>query len=113
MQAARSAEGDQGKPARIVAALDRHHANGFLHGGVHDADDAGGKLVERQGRLLLLQPGGNEAARALEIKLEVAAEKTVGLKASKDEVSVGDGWESAATITNRTWVGAGGFRADA
>src|SRR5579884_935548 len=46
VESACSAEGDESEAARIVPALDRNDANGFLHGGVHDADNAGGELLE-------------------------------------------------------------------
>ena len=49
VKASGAAEGDQGEVAGIAAALDGDDADGFLHGGVDDADHAGGELIEREG----------------------------------------------------------------
>ena len=48
MQSSRTPEGHQREVSRIVTALDRHHPDRLLHGGVYDPDDAAGKLLKRQ-----------------------------------------------------------------
>ena len=48
VQASGAAEGDEREVARVAAALDGNYADGFLHGGVDDADDAGGEFFQRQ-----------------------------------------------------------------
>ena len=68
--------------ARIAAALDADHADGFLHGGVDHTNDSGGKLIERKFGVVLLKPFLCDKAGADEIESEVAAEKARGLKAT-------------------------------
>ena len=46
VEASGAAEGDQREIAGVVAALDGDDADGFLHGGVDDADDSGGELFQ-------------------------------------------------------------------
>src|SRR5580658_6092403 len=75
VEASGAPEGYQGEVAGIAAALDRDYADGFLHGGVHDADYAGGETFESERTSLLLQPFSSDAAGAIEIESEVAAEE--------------------------------------
>src|ERR1035437_444249 len=44
VQASGAAEGNEREVAGVAATLDRDNANGFLHGGVDDADHSGSEL---------------------------------------------------------------------
>ena len=113
VKASSTPEGNEREVAGIAAALDGNDADGFFHGGVDDADDAGGELIDCQATSLLLEKFLREAAGAIEIEREVSAKKTGGLEATKEKVGVGHGGLSAASVTDGTRIGAGGFRADA
>ena len=54
-----------------------------------------------------------DAAGAVEIESEVAAEKTRGLQAAEKKIGVGDGGLRAASVADGAGIGAGGFGADA
>src|SRR5580704_11001170 len=43
-----AAKGDEGEVAGIASPFDGDDANGFFHGRVDDADDAGGEFFERE-----------------------------------------------------------------
>ena len=51
VEASRAAKGYEGEVARVAAALDGDDADGFLHGRVDDANDAGSETVERESEL--------------------------------------------------------------
>src|SRR5580658_5853818 len=80
VQADRSAEGNQDELSRIVASLDRDHANCFLHGRVHHTNNARGKLFQRKFATLFLQPRGHDSAGSLQIECEVAPKKTMRMQ---------------------------------
>ena len=82
VEASGAAESYERVIARIAAAFDGDDADGFLHGGVDDADYAGGKLLDGQRGLLLVQPFGCDAAGALEIESEISSQETRGLQAA-------------------------------
>src|SRR6202521_5753324 len=113
MQPASAAEGHQHKPSRVVATLNRNHANGFLHGRINHANDSRCKLFEREFATLLLQPGGNDSAGAFQVEREIATKKTMRLQASQDQIRIRDRGLSAATIADGTRISARGFRPDA
>ena len=62
---------------------------------------------------LLLQPLLREAAGAVEVEGEVAAEKARGLQAAEEKIRVGDGGLRAASVADGAGIGSGGFGADA
>ena len=82
VEATGAAEGDEGEVAGIAAALDGNDADGFLHGGIDDADDACGKLFESERTSLPLQPLASHASGTVEIEGEVAAEEASRLQAA-------------------------------
>ena len=113
VEASGAAEGDEREVAGIAAALDGDDADGFFHGGVDDADDAGGELFESQTTSLLLEKFLRDAAGAVEIEREVSTKKTGGLEATEKKIGVGDGGLGAAAVADGTGIGSGGFGADA
>ena len=62
---------------------------------------------------MFCQPLLGDAAGAIEIEREVAAEKTRGLQAAEKKIGVGDGGLSAAAVADGAGIGSGGFGADA
>src|SRR5208282_307961 len=101
MQTSGAAKGDQGEFARIVTPFDGNDAQSPLHVGVYDAHDAGGKLFEGQARVPMFEPFRCNAARALEVEPELAAQKTFGMKTPHQQIRVGDGGFVATAITDR------------
>ena len=79
VKASSTAEGDEREVAGIAAALDGDDADGFFHGGVDDAEDAGGELIDCQATSLLLEKFCSDATGAVEIEREVSTKKTGGL----------------------------------
>ena len=82
MKASGATESDQCEIARVASALNRHHPNCLFHGGIHYAKHSGGKLLQREPAPVLLQPFPGDAASAVEIESEIAAEKTRWLQAA-------------------------------
>src|SRR6266571_4754053 len=107
VEASGAAEGDQGEVSGIAAPFDGDDADGFLHGGVHDADSTGGELIERETASLLLEKFRGEAAGAVEIEREISTKKTRGLQAAKEEIGVGDGGLRAASVADGARIGPG------
>ena len=86
MQRPGAAEGHQGQAGRVDASLDRHGAQGTLHGGVDHCDDAVG-----------VEPGSVAARRSAAAGSRAsAAERGVGGDAAGDQVGVGDGGVGAS-----------------
>ncbi len=108
-----AAESRQRKASWIVAALDRDDANGLFHVGIHHLDDAGGKLIHGEAASVLLEPLLRDGLRALDVELEVAAEKLVCGEASQQEIGIGHRGALALAIADGTGIGAGGFRSHA
>src|SRR5439155_6226683 len=61
---------------------------------------------------LPLQPVAGHPAGSLQIECELAAEESMQLQTSEQQVSVGYGGLPASPITDRAGIGAGGFRPD-
>src|SRR5580704_8799380 len=104
MQPSGAAERYQCELSRIVTALNRNHANGFLHGSVDHANNPGCKLFEREFATLLLQPRRHNPTSAFQIEREVAAKKTMRLQSSQDQIRIRDRRLIAATVANWTRV---------
>src|SRR4051812_24606815 len=113
MKASSAAEGHKSEIARIVTALDGDDADCFLHRGIHDANHARGKLLDRQLGLVLLEPTTHDVSSAFEVESEVAAEECFRTKTSKQKVCIRDRRLFAAPVTDRTRIGTRGFRTDA
>ena len=113
VQASGAAESDQGEVARVVSPLDGDYADGFLHDCVDYANDTGCEFIEREWASLMLEPFCGDAAGAIEIESEIAAEEAGGLQASEDEIRIGDGGLGAASVADGAGIGSGGFGADA
>src|SRR5450631_1776629 len=99
--------------AGIAAAFDGDDADGFFHGGVDDSDDSGGELVEGEAASQLLEKFCSDAAGAVEIKGEGAAQEARRLQAAEEEIRVGHGGLQAASIADGAGIGSGRFGADA
>jgi len=106
-----AAEREQRKVARIESALDGDDADGAFHVGVDDANHAVSGGIGRRFH------GGREASNrtcgTFGKNLHLAAKKAFRDEPSRDEVSVGDGGEVAASITRWPRICPGTFRADA
>ncbi len=113
VHAAGAAEGDEREVTRIVAALDRDHADGLLHGRIHYAHYTGRKLRERKPRAAAAQPCGRDLLRALGVEFEIAAQEAPGGKTAEQQVRVGHGGLRATTVADGAGIGARGFRAHA
>ena len=113
MQAARAAKGHQCELSRIVAALNRDHADGFFHGCIDHTNDSAGKLFGRQVRSISLEPLGDKPRRALEIKSEFSSQKALRLQTTEQKIGVRHRGLSPTAITDWTRIGSGRFRAHA
>ena len=108
VERASASEGNQREVAGIVAALDGDDANGLLHGGLNDAQDAGGELFDGgEGSLPLLHVLQHAGA----VEGDGASHEAVGVEAAEGEVGVGDGGLGAAAEADGAGIGAGGFGA--
>ena len=109
MQTAASAEGHQRKLARIVTAFDRDHANGPLHIGVGDAQNA-----RRGGDAIHFQTASNEptaaAARSASTRIPPPSMR---LNAPQHHVRIGDRRFRPGAVTGRSRIGAGALRTHA
>ena len=88
VQRAGAAEADEGEVAGVVAPLDGDDADGLFHGGLGEAEDAGGELLDGG---QIAAGALHDGARALGVEADAAAEEEVGVEAAEDEVGVGDG----------------------
>ena len=109
-----AAEGHQREIARVVAALDRDHANAAHDVGVGDAQDAGGGRdhveAERVWRMRL----ATRAARGRGVERHLAAEARLAAEPAEHDIGVGDGRpRAAAAVARRARHGLGAHRADA
>ncbi len=99
VQRAGAPEGHQRERARVVAALDRHQADGADHGVVDDVEDAAGRRLqaepERPGH-----PLGDGLARPLDVEPDLPA-RQMWRKAAEDQVGVGHGRLLAARCRSR------------
>src|SRR5438477_3319452 len=107
-----AAEGDQGKVARIASPFNGDDADGLLHGGVDHANDSGGKLFQREVGSIFFQPIAADAARALQVEREIAAEETVWLQASQKQVGIRERGLQAPAVADRTRISGRRFGAD-
>ena len=103
MQAATAAKGHVGKLARIVAALDRHHADRAGHAGVGHRQNRLGCGQCRQAQRLGHMLGDGLLGQARVQRLQQAApQRTVGRDAAQQHIGVGQGGAGvAASITGR------------
>ncbi len=104
MHRARAAEREQREVARIVAALDRDHANRALHVGVDDANYAA-RRRSRIGFHLAREPR-HGVRGAIRIELHPAAEEIRSDQTARDQVGVGHGTQIAAAVACGTGIGA-------
>ena len=111
MERAGAAKGDQREASRIVAALDRDHAQRPLHADVRHAQHARRRLLEIAAEGADYRP--QRTSRRRHGEQYSAAEKAVRPKAAEQQVGVGDGRLVAVAVASRAGVGAGALRPDA
>ena len=97
----------------IIAALDRHDANGFLHGCIDHANHSRGKVFERESGILFRQPLPCDTACALQVELKVSSQETMRLQAAEQEIGIGDGGQRSAAIADGAGLGTGRLGSDA
>ena len=111
MQRSGAAERHQREVARVVAALDRHHADRAHHVVVDDGENAA-RCRHRLDTERLGDPGDDGATRRLDIELEAAAEQ-LGRQMAEHEMRIGDGrLDAAAAVAAGAGIGAGALRTD-
>ncbi len=111
MQGAGAAEAHQGEVARVVALLNRDHAERAEHVLVDDVDDAAGGF--EQGHTHLVGDRLHGSARGGSVQFEGAAEQVLG-QVAEDDVGVGHRRLcAAAAVGDRPGHRAGRLRPDA
>src|SRR5271165_5567852 len=113
VQTSGAAESYEREVARVATALDGDDSDGFFHGGIDHAEDAGGEFGEREPAFVLLQKFFRQAAGAVEVEGEISTEKARELQAAQEEIRVGDGGLRPTAVADGSGIGAGGLGADA
>src|SRR5258708_14320514 len=88
MQAARTAKRDQREIARVVAALNRYHANGALHVGVGDAENS--RRRSHTMELQFLSDAIDGPCGAVEVNGHLATEQLPCVDASQPNMRAGN-----------------------
>ena len=105
-----AAKRHEGEVAGVVAAFQRDGADGALHIGIDDADDAqggvGGRGANAGGKV------AEQVVRPFPVQRHSPAEEAVGAQAAQRQVGVGYGNLRALAVAGGAGVGAGGLRAD-
>ncbi len=106
------AEGQQGEPARIMAAFDGDEPQGLRHRGIGHGDDPGGARPDLQTEFR--RQGGDGGFGQVGTQGQRTAEPHVGIEAAEHHVGVGDrGRRPAEPVARRARVRSGGAGSDA
>src|ERR1700678_1002256 len=98
MQGPSAAKGHQGELTRVVSALDRNYADGFLHLRFHDAKDSGCELFCADQWPLTFT---HELRRARSIEPHSSTQKAFLVQPTKEKVGIGNGGHGSAAETDR------------